>query len=151
MRLQIRRRVLPSEGCVLGSEVHPVLRRVYAARGIRMADELTFSLERLLPVSSLEGVEAAVELLLQHRAAGRVLIVGDFDADGATSTALMVRALRAWGFASVDFLVPNRFAFGYGLPMLLHYGRSDGQPSRTWSLAPLAGAGRTGVSLLVAM
>ncbi len=115
MRLQIRRRELPLEACGLGAEVHPVLRRVYAARGIRMVDELTFSLERLLPVSSLEGVEAAVELLLQHRVAGRVLIVGDFDADGATSTALMVRALRAWGFASVDFLVPNRFAFGYGL------------------------------------
>src|SRR5579862_3550033 len=115
MRLQIRRRELPLEACTLGADVHPVLRRVYAARGIRLVDELTFSLERLLPVSSLEGVEAAVELLLQHRIAGRVLIIGDFDADGATSTALMVRALRAWGFANVDFLVPNRFAFGYGL------------------------------------
>ena len=56
-----------------------------------------------------------MELLLQHRTAGRVLIIGDFDADGATSSALMVRALRSFGFAAVDFLVPNRFQFGYGL------------------------------------
>jgi single-stranded-DNA-specific exonuclease len=72
------------------------------------------SLERLLPVGTLEGVPAAVDLLLQHRT-GRVLVVGDFDADGATSTALMVRALTGWGFTAVDFLVPNRFKFGYGL------------------------------------
>ena len=56
-----------------------------------------------------------MELLLAHRAAGRVLIIGDFDADGATSSALMVRALTGFGFAAVDFLVPNRFEFGYGL------------------------------------
>src|SRR5262249_4244312 len=69
----------------------------------------------LLPVGTLEGIPAAVELLLAHRAAGHVLIIGDFDADGATSSALMVRALTAFGFAHVDFLVPNRFEFGYGL------------------------------------
>ena len=61
-------------------------------------------------------VGEAVELLLAHRErGGRVLVIGDFDADGATSTAVIVRALRAWGFAAVDFLVPNRFEFGYGL------------------------------------
>src|ERR1700734_1391702 len=65
--------------------------------------------------STLGGVAEAVTLLLAHRACGRVLVIGDFDADGATSTALMVRAMRAWGFAAVDFLVPNRFGFGYGL------------------------------------
>jgi single-stranded-DNA-specific exonuclease len=96
-------------------ELHPVLRRIYGARGVHSALELDLSLSRLLPVSSLAGVDAAVELLLAHRSRGRVLVVGDFDADGATSTALVVRALRAWGFAHVDFLVPNRFAFGYGL------------------------------------
>jgi len=95
--------------------LHPVLRRVYASRGVRSAEELGLTLERLLPVGSLDGVDAAVELLCRHRAGGRVLVIGDFDADGATSTALIVRALRAWGFAAVDFLVPNRFEFGYGL------------------------------------
>jgi single-stranded-DNA-specific exonuclease len=97
------------------ASLHPVLCRVYAARGVRNAAELDHSLERLLPVGSLEGVPAAVELLLAHRVAGRVLVIGDFDADGATSSALVVRALRSCGFAAVDFLVPNRFEFGYGL------------------------------------
>ena len=77
--------------------------------------ELDLSLERLLPVGILGGLDAAARLLAAHRAAGRVLVVGDFDADGATSTALVVRALRALHFAHVDFLVPNRFRFGYGL------------------------------------
>jgi single-stranded-DNA-specific exonuclease len=95
--------------------MHPVLQRIYSARGIRSASDLNVSLDRLHPVSTLEGIPAAVDLLLEHRVAGRVLVVGDFDADGATSTALMIRALTAWGFASVDFLVPNRFEFGYGL------------------------------------
>jgi len=97
-----------------GASMHPVLRRVYAARGVRAASEVSPPLDRLLPVGSLEGVTDAAELLLRHRE-GRILVVGDFDADGATSTALVVRALRAWGFPSVDFLVPNRFEFGYGL------------------------------------
>jgi single-stranded-DNA-specific exonuclease len=82
---------------------------------VRSALELDTSLGRLLPVGTLEGVRAAVELLLAHRRSGRVLVIGDFDADGATSSALVVRSLRACGFAQVDFLVPNRFQFGYGL------------------------------------
>ena len=92
-----------------------MLERVYAARGVRCAAELDTSLERPSPVGTLEGIEAAAELLLRHRSTGRVLVIGDFDADGATSSALVVRALRAFGFVSVDFLVPNRFEFGYGL------------------------------------
>ena len=104
--------------------LHPVLSRVYAARGVRAALELDTSLERLLPVGTLEGIGEAVELLLRHRT-GRVLVIGDFDADGATSSALMVRALRSLGFAAVDFLVPNRFRFGYGLtPEIVALARS---------------------------
>jgi len=110
----VRRQAAPGCGALAG-EIHPVLRRVYAARGIRNSDELAIGLERLLPVGTLEGVTAAATLLLAHRERGRILVVGDFDADGATSTALVVRALVGWGFASVDFLVPNRFEFGYGL------------------------------------
>src|SRR5215470_7921916 len=98
----------------LSGRLHPVLERVYAARGVCSQADLDHSLLRLLPVGTLEGIPAAVELLLAHRMR-RVLVVGDFDADGATSCALVVRALRACGFASVDFLVPNRFEFGYGL------------------------------------
>ncbi|HEY6482364.1 MAG TPA: single-stranded-DNA-specific exonuclease RecJ [Steroidobacteraceae bacterium] len=112
--LRVVRRTGAADCAPLAMDLHPVLQRIYASRGIRTADDLDTSLQRLLPVSTLEGVDAAVDLLLEHRN-GRVLIIGDFDADGATSTALMVRALRGWGFASVDFLVPNRFEFGYGL------------------------------------
>jgi single-stranded-DNA-specific exonuclease len=100
----------------LPDSLHPVLRRVYGARGVRSPDDLELGLERLLPVSSLGGVPAAVDLLLRcHRDGRRVLVLGDFDADGATSTALMIRQLRRLGFADPQFLVPDRFRFGYGL------------------------------------
>ena len=113
MTIEIRRRP-PGPSLDFAPELHPVLRRVYAARGIAQPDDLDLSLERLLPVRTLDRAEQAAELLAAHRA-GRVLIVGDFDADGATGSALLVRALRALKFAQVDFLVPNRFQFGYGL------------------------------------
>jgi single-stranded-DNA-specific exonuclease len=112
VRPRIVRRV-PATAAPFDAALHPVLSRVYAARGVRSREELDTSLERLAPVGTLEGIPAAVELLLAHRL-GRVLVVGDFDADGATSSALMVRALRSFGFTA-DFLVPNRFQFGYGL------------------------------------
>lgn len=110
---KIRRRELGAS-IEFTSDVHPVLQRVYSARGVRAAAEVSGGLERLLPVGTLEGAAAAAELLASHRERGRILVIGDFDADGATSTALMVRLLRAWSFAA-DFLVPNRFEFGYGL------------------------------------
>ena len=113
MAIEIRRRP-PGPALDFAPELHPVLRRVYAARGIAQADDLDLSLDRLLPVRALDHVERAAELLAAHRS-GLVLIVGDFDADGATGSALFVRALRALKFAHVDFLVPNRFLFGYGL------------------------------------
>ncbi|MGH8169067.1 MAG: single-stranded-DNA-specific exonuclease RecJ [Steroidobacteraceae bacterium] len=117
MTLRVVRRATCAEDAsgLAGTVLHPVLRRIYLGRGVRTANDLDLSLDRLLPVSTLESIAAAVDLLLEHRSKGRVLVIGDFDADGATSTALVVRALTAWGFASVDFLVPNRFEFGYGL------------------------------------
>ena len=114
MTLRVVRRTAPPEVSGFGEALHPVLRRVYAARGVRSACELDTGLEHLTPVGTLESVEAAAQLLLAERDGGRILVIGDFDADGATSTALMLRALRAWGFTA-DFLVPNRFEFGYGL------------------------------------
>jgi len=96
--------------------VHPVLQRVYSARGIAEASQLELSLQGLLPFSLLKGITAAVELLLpvvtQQK---RLLVVGDFDVDGASSTALAIRALRLLGARRLDYLVPNRFDFGYGL------------------------------------
>ena len=113
MELVIERRACVDNE-LLDARLHPVLRRAYASRGVRDSNDLQLGLDKLVPVSSLESVDAAVRLILEHRER-RILVVGDFDADGATSTALIVRCLRAWGFAAVDFLVPNRFEFGYGL------------------------------------
>jgi single-stranded-DNA-specific exonuclease len=113
-RLQIHQREIRGDGAALGHGLHPVVRRVYAARGLNRPEELQLSLERLAPVSSLEGVADAAQLLRAHRD-GLILIIGDYDADGATSTALMLRALRGFGFPRAEFLVPNRFEFGYGL------------------------------------
>src|SRR6185295_5227040 len=113
MDLVIERRT-QSANAITDASLHPVLRRAYAARGVRDRAELALTLDKLVPVSTLDSVEAAVALLLEHRER-RIVVIGDFDADGATSTALIVRCLRAWGFSAVDFLVPNRFEFGYGL------------------------------------
>ena len=116
MKLKVIRRSVAPEALSSFAGLNPVLARAYAARGLRDVGELRQSLDQLLPVGTLEGIEAAVDLLLLHRArGGRILVIGDFDADGATSSALIVRCLRSWGFADVDFLVPNRFEFGYGL------------------------------------
>jgi single-stranded-DNA-specific exonuclease len=93
----------------------PVLRRLYAARGVANEEQLHYELKRLLQ-PQLKGMEAALTLLVAVlQAQQRILVIGDFDADGATSTALAVRCLRAMGHSKVEFLVPNRFEYGYGL------------------------------------
>jgi single-stranded-DNA-specific exonuclease len=100
----------------LPESIDPVMRRIYAARGVGAAADLELGLERLLPVGTLDGVDAAAALLAAHVAQGaRILVVGDYDADGATASALVVRALRRFGHAAVGYLVPDRFRFGYGL------------------------------------
>jgi single-stranded-DNA-specific exonuclease len=94
----------------------PLLQRIYASRGITHAALLDKRLQALLPFDQLMGIDAAATRLSQAiRAQQRVLVVGDFDADGATSSALAVSAMRAMGALNVSFLVPNRFEFGYGL------------------------------------
>jgi single-stranded-DNA-specific exonuclease len=105
-----------TDGDRLPADLHPVLRRVLRARHVGTAEELDLSLDRLLPPRQLKGIEAAVHLLAESlRAQRRLLVIADFDADGATACALALRALRAFGAAHVDFLVPNRFEYGYGL------------------------------------
>lgn len=96
--------------------LHPVLARIYAGRGLQSDAELNRGLDQLLPDAQLKGVDAAVDRLvtaLEHQHS--VLILGDFDCDGATSTATTFLALSRFGFQKVDYLVPNRFEFGYGL------------------------------------
>jgi single-stranded-DNA-specific exonuclease len=98
------------------SQLHPLLQRVYGSRGIKTAVELEHDLEHLLPYQSLLGIDQAVACLYAALEQDKkILIVGDFDADGATSTAVAIRALRSFGAKHIHYLVPNRFAFGYGL------------------------------------
>ncbi len=98
------------------TNLHPVLARIYRARAVTTPAELEHALDRLLPPTQLLGMERAVRLLAEAlRARKRILVVADFDADGATSCALVVRALRALGAADVRYVVPNRFEYGYGL------------------------------------
>ncbi|WP_300394238.1 single-stranded-DNA-specific exonuclease RecJ [uncultured Psychrobacter sp.] len=105
------------------------LARLYAGRGIMQPEELETQLSGLLPAEDLHGVTQAVRLLDAAIDEGkRILIVGDFDCDGATSTALMMRALTQMG-AQVDFLVPDRFKYGYGLtPEIVELGIETYQP-----------------------
>ncbi len=100
----------------LGSDITPLLTRIFAARGVTRADELDLSLTGLLPPNGLVDIDKAGELLADAVRANRhIKIVADFDADGATACALAVSALQAMGATRVSFLVPNRFDFGYGL------------------------------------
>jgi single-stranded-DNA-specific exonuclease len=113
--MRIEPRPLPQILPNLGA-LPPLLTRLYAARGVQSVEELDKGLARLIPYQQLKGMDAAVELLvsaLQQRE--RILIVGDFDADGATASTVGVLGLRLLGAAHVEYLVPNRFEFGYGL------------------------------------
>ncbi|MEJ2115342.1 MAG: single-stranded-DNA-specific exonuclease RecJ [Gammaproteobacteria bacterium] len=98
------------------NELPPILQRIYAQRGISNEEEINHSLAKALPPGKLLNVEAGVELIFnQMQNDQHILIVGDFDADGATSTALFLRALNSFGYFNASYLVPNRFEFGYGL------------------------------------
>ena len=113
--MRIESRPLPPTLPDLG-DLPPLLTRLYAARGVQSAAELDKGLARLIPYQQLKGVDAAVELLVDALEKGqRILYVGDFDADGATASSVGVLALRMLGAAWVDYLVPNRFEYGYGL------------------------------------
>ncbi|MDH5473428.1 MAG: single-stranded-DNA-specific exonuclease RecJ [Gammaproteobacteria bacterium] len=98
------------------SNLHPVLKRIYSNRGVSNLNQVDYSLEHLLPLDQLKGLDDAVSILkdavIQNK---KILIVGDFDADGATSTAVCYRALTMLGLNNIAYLVPNRFDFGYGL------------------------------------
>ncbi|ATM94620.1 ssDNA exonuclease RecJ [Yersinia frederiksenii] len=115
LKTQLRRRD-PADDSHLPAQLHPLLRRLYASRGVKNAEELERGVKGLLAWQQLDGIDAGVTLLQQALAdRRRIVIVGDFDADGATSTALAVLALRSMGGSNIDYLVPNRFEDGYGL------------------------------------
>lgn len=114
-QIQLRRREVDSSA-QLPADLPPLLQRLYASRGVLSAADLERSVKGMLPWQQLSGVEKAVEMLYDAFREGlRIVVVGDFDADGATSTALSVLGLRQLGCSNVTYLVPNRFEDGYGL------------------------------------
>jgi len=115
MQKNIQRRPFISD-THLSSSLHPVVKQIYASRGITQQDELVLNVAQLAPVDSLKDIALASSILHQAFVDElNICIVGDFDADGATSTALMTEAFNLFGYNKHQFLVPNRFEFGYGL------------------------------------
>ena len=112
-----------------GQNLPPLLRRLYAARGVISDDQLSYTLKHLASPLALRGIDRAVELLAQAIAGQqRVMILGDFDADGATSTAVAMLGLSMLGLKSIDFRVPSRFSDGYGLtPGIIHRLQDEGE------------------------
>ncbi len=110
------RRREANDTAALPADLHPLLSRLYASRGVCQASDLERCVKGMLPWQRLHGIDKAVEVLYNALREGlRIMVVGDFDADGATSTALSVLALRALGGDNIAYLVPNRFEDGYGL------------------------------------
>ena len=114
--LQLRPRPVLGEPAGWGDSLHPLLQRIYAARGVFSPDQAEHRLNRLLSPQQLGGIERAVALLGEAiRDDASIIIAGDYDCDGATGTAVAIRGLRLLGAKRVDYVVPNRFVHGYGL------------------------------------
>lgn len=113
--LNIKPRTISAESEQLTID-HPIIKRLYAGRGITHASELKRNAAELLPIITMKGLDQACQVLFDALVQNkRITIVGDFDADGATSTALMVLGMQKLGFSQVGYKVPNRFEYGYGL------------------------------------
>ena len=112
----LKRRPLLGEPAGWGDAVHPVLQRIYAARGVLSPEQAEHRLNRLLAPQQMSGMQQAVTLLADAiRDDASIMIAGDYDCDGATGAAVAVRGLRMLGAQRVDYVVPNRFVHGYGL------------------------------------
>ena len=113
---KIHRRNLGMSDEIQNASLHPVLKQIYANRHINSLDQIDYSLDRLANYKQLKDIDTAANIVADAVIDDRqILIVGDYDADGATSTALVVRALNSFGAGKVNYLVPNRFEYGYGL------------------------------------
>ena len=155
LRPVVNRPSPPQEALASLAGLDPVHARLFAMRGVTDPAQLDYGLAGLAPIGSLEHVDAAVELLISKRDE-RIVVVGDFDVDGATSTALLLRCLREFGFADVEYLVPNRFEYGYGLTpeiVAVAAGREPGLivtvDNGISSVAGVAAANEAGIPVLV--
>ena len=154
-----RRRIAPDVASSrLSDPVPPLLDRIYKARGVTSTDQLARHLDALIPGATMKGMDEAIGLLEEAvRQQESILIVGDFDTDGATSSALAILALRAMGAARVRFLVPDRFRYGYGLsPEIVEAACADSVPdllvtvdNGISSIEGVAAARAVGIKVLV--
>ena len=127
MQKQIIRRAKVDDQYLI-EVTHPIIRQIYATRGVLSQQELILKVNQLNAVDSMKGLDQACPLLFDAiRSNSRIIIVGDFDADGATSTALMMDALTLLGSQNHQFIVPNRFEYGYGLtPEIVDIAKEQG-------------------------
>ncbi|RPI43408.1 MAG: single-stranded-DNA-specific exonuclease RecJ, partial [Betaproteobacteria bacterium] len=157
--LSVSRRQYAQEAsdALRASGIPALLARIYAARGIRRGDDVEYSLKAMLPVSRLKNAQAMARILADALSRRRkLLIIADYDADGATACALGLRGLRALG-AQVDYLVPNRFEYGYGLtPEIVRLAASTKSPdiiitvdNGIASIEGVVAAQRLGIDVLV--
>ena len=97
-------------------EIDPLIARILSARGVNNKEEYNYQLRALAPVSSLENLDNAIKIIQKYKDEN-ILIIGDYDVDGATSIALLMRCLGDYGFKKINYIVPNRFDYGYGLTL----------------------------------
>jgi single-stranded-DNA-specific exonuclease len=151
------RRAASAEALAASRTPAELLARLYSNRGLDDAEEAAPGLSALHPAGALRGIDEAVELLVHHiRGGGHLLIVSDYDADGATGGALAVRGLRGLGATQVSYLIPSRFAFGYGLSPAVVDAAAPRRPdllitvdNGIASLAGVARAAELGIPVLV--
>jgi single-stranded-DNA-specific exonuclease len=149
-------RAVPSIAAIAAlGDIDPLHARLFAMRGLTASRELDYGLANLAPIGALENIDAAAELVIANRDR-KIIVVGDFDVDGATSTALVLRCLREFGFTDVEYLVPNRFEYGYGLTPEIVRVAADRSPSLlitvdngVSSVAGVAEANALGIPVLV--
>lgn len=131
MKVKIVRRAVSDEVPAALNKFPPILQRIYHSRGINDSVDMATSIADMLPYHEMPDIELAVARLQKALAGNEyILVVGDFDADGATSTTVAIKGLRLLGCQDIDYLVPNRFDFGYGLsPELVEYAAQKRRPS----------------------
>jgi len=128
-RVPSQSRLLDSKSVDAGDLFSNKLQQILVCRGVESVDELDYGLSGLIPPSQLLNADRAAEIIFRSITnQERILIIGDFDADGATSSAIMVKSLTMMGATEVDFLVPDRFKFGYGLSVKLVEEAAKSQP-----------------------
>ncbi|MCB1604794.1 MAG: single-stranded-DNA-specific exonuclease RecJ, partial [Xanthomonadales bacterium] len=114
--IQIKRREIPETNNLEGLGLSKLIQKLYLSRGITKPSQINYKLQNLLHSSKLSNIKIAAQIVVScMKNNEKIVVVGDFDADGATATAFSIRAIKAFGYDNIDYLVPNRFDFGYGL------------------------------------